>query len=98
MITFHGASEEAVIESAVRFRARLERQLQTKVYAQQQVQVLGPAPAPIVKVNNRYRHRLTLNCKNTRPLRELLAYLIREFTRDRKNRGVSAYADVNAYE
>ena len=32
------------------------------------------------------------------PLRELLAYLIREFTRDRKNRGVSAYADVNAYE
>lgn len=98
MITFHGASEEAVIESAVRFRTRLERQLQTKVYAQQQVQVLGPAPAPVVKVNNRYRHRLTLNCKNTRPLRELLAYLIREFTRDRKNRGVSAYADVNAYE
>lgn len=98
MITFHGEAEQTVIESAVRFRQRLERQLRTEAYRQERVQLLGPAPAPIVRVNNRYRHRLTLNCKNTRPLRELLAYLIREFTRDRKNRGVSAYADVNAYE
>ena len=32
-------------------------------------QVLGPAPAPVVKVNNRYRYRLTVVGQNERTAR-----------------------------
>jgi primosomal protein N' (replication factor Y) len=97
-LTFSGPFEDRVIDGAMRFRQVLEAQLRTPTYCREAVQILGPAPAPIVKINNRFRHRLTLGCKNTRVLRQLLAYLLREFARDRTNKGVTAWADVNAYE
>ena len=62
------------------------------------LRVLGPAPCPVVKVNYHYRHRLTVNCRMTQPLRLLLAHLLRQFFQDRQNKGVSAFVDVNGYE
>ena len=61
----------------------------------QAVQLLGPAPAGVAKVNNRYRYRLTLMCKNTRKVREMVAWLLRRAMEDRENRGVSVSADIN---
>lgn len=58
-------------------------------------QILGPVPAAIAKVNNRYRYRLTVAAQNTRPMRELVAHLVRCAQADRKNRGVSVSADVD---
>ena len=63
-----------------------------------EAQILGPAPAPVARVNYTYRYRLNLSCKNTKPLRSLLAQLLADFARDRQNQGVGAYADVNSYE
>ena len=60
-------------------------------------EILGPAPAPVLKVNNRYRYRLTLTGRNDRPTRELIAHLLRAAHRDRENRGVSVYADLDPY-
>ena len=60
--------------------------------------LLGPAPAPVARVNYTYRYRLTLMCKNSRPLRQLLAWRLRSFFSDKNNRGVSAFADVNPYD
>ena len=34
--------------------------------------ILGPAPASVPKVNNRYRCRMIIKCKNTRRFREML--------------------------
>ena len=31
-------------------------------------------------------------------LRQLLAHLLREFSKDKANRGVSAFVDINGYE
>ena len=57
--------------------------------------MLGPVPAAIAKVNNRYRYRLTLMAQNTRPMRELVAHLVRCAQSDKRNRGVSINADVD---
>ena len=62
------------------------------------VTILGPAPAAVAKVNNRYRYRLTLGCINSRSVRQLLSQLLRTFAGDRANRGVTAFADVNPYD
>ena len=60
--------------------------------------VLGPAPCFVPKINYNYRHRLTLSCKLDKPLRQLLAHLLRQFAQDKDNRGVSAFVDVNGFE
>ena len=60
--------------------------------------MLGPAPEAVARVNNRYRYRLTVGCRNTRPVRQLLSELLRSFARDGGTRGVTAYVDVNPGE
>lgn len=97
-VTFHGREEERVRQTAQSFRAALEAQLHSEYYRDEQVELLGPAPAQVARVNYNYRCHLTLSCRNTRTLRLLLAYQMREFAKDRQNRGVGIYADVNSNE
>ncbi len=97
-LTFHGHMEDLVHRAAQSFRAQLHAQLSAEFYRSEQVQILGPAPAQVARVNYVYRCRLTLSCKNTRSLRQLLSYLMREFAKDKNYRGVGVYLDVNANE
>ena len=60
--------------------------------------LLGPAPCPVMKINYNFRYRLTLRCRMDKNMRQILAYLLRQFLADRANRGVSAFADINGYE
>lgn len=62
-----------------------------------QWQLLGPAPAAVAKINNRYRYRLTLTGPVGKEARALLAHLLRAAYQDKDNRGVSVYVDVNPY-
>ncbi len=97
-LTFHGREEQKVKEGAVYFRNFLMTNLNSEYYRDQKVRILGPAPAQIPRVNFVYRYRLTLLCKNTRVLRQLLSHLMREFQKDKTNRGVGVFADVNGNE
>jgi primosomal protein N' (replication factor Y) len=96
-VTFTGLFENQVIEGAVRFRDTLGQQLQ-RACPQEPVTVLGPAPAAVTKVNNTYRYRLTISCHNTKPLRTLLAALLKDFAKDKRSKGVTAFADCNPYD
>ena len=98
MVTFQGEDETAVLRGAVKFRDSLVSCLAQPQYAAQQAQVLGPAPCPVPKINYHYRYRLTVNCHLDKPLRQLLSWLLAQFGKDKQNRGVSAFADVNGYE
>ncbi|MBQ4564758.1 MAG: primosomal protein N' [Oscillospiraceae bacterium] len=97
-LTFHGLQEELVWQGAQRFRAMLDAQLNSQHYAAEAAQILGPAPAQVARINYHYRCRLTLSCRNTRPLRQLLAHLMRLFLKDKQNKHVGLYADVNSNE
>ncbi|MBQ3216222.1 MAG: primosomal protein N' [Oscillospiraceae bacterium] len=97
-VTFHGAEEEKIWACAWRFRAALSAQLESPFYKDEKVEILGPAPAQIARVNYIYRCRLTLSCKNTRSLRQLLAHLLRQFAKDKENKGIGLYVDVNSDE
>jgi primosomal protein N' (replication factor Y) len=95
-VSFTGLFEADVQQSAARFRQMCEAMLQQSAYRGMHATLLGPAPAAIVKVNNRYCYQLTAACRLEKPMRQMLAYLLREFSRDKKNRGVTAFADVNS--
>ena len=94
VLTASGLDEGAVLRCCVRLRQALEAALAGLGTAWQ---LLGPAPASVAKVNNRYRYRLTLTGTVDRRCRALAAQMIRAAHQDKENRGVSVYADWNPY-
>ena len=98
IITFTGSFEEQVMRAAAHFRDMLLAYLQRKPYCDEHTQLLGPAPAAIAKINYTWRYRLTLSAKNSRRLRQLISFCLCEFAKDKQNRGVNAFADVNSYD
>ena len=96
LVTFSGQEEGQVLRGAAVFRDSLNAWL--RQVPAERCSVLGPAPCVVPKVNYHYRYQLTLRCHMTRPLRQLLAALLRKFSQDKANRGVNAYIDVNGYE
>ena len=87
-----------MLHGAAKLKQSLQFLLQQGEYTNEHCTVLGPAPCPVAKINYNYRYRLTLRCKMSRPLRLLLAHLLRQFSQDRENRGVSAFIDVNGFD
>lgn len=98
VVMFMGINEGQVAVSAKNFREMLEQYLRSEMYAGISASLLGPSPAAISKVNNTYRYRITLHCANQRPVRQLLAHLLQTFAKNKRNKGVSAFVDINAYE
>lgn len=98
LVTFTGQDEGAVLRGAVKFRDSLSSVLKQPAYSMERCTVLGPAPCPVPKINYNFRYRLTLHCRMTKNMRQLLAHLLREFSKDNTNRGVSAFIDINGFE
>ena len=92
-LTVSGADEGQVLRACLTLRDALRPEL-TKLDAE----VLGPAGAPIVKVNNRYRYRLFLVAQNTPTLRKLVSDYLIAFHKHRENRSLDIFADCNAIE
>ena len=97
-VTFTGQEESFVLRGAAVFRDSLNACLRQAAYSAEKCTVLGPAPCVVPKVNYHFRYQLTLRCRMTKPLRQLLAHLLRQFSKDKANRGVSAFIDVNGYD
>ncbi len=93
-----GLEETAVLRVCLRLRDSLSAAMGKAPYRGTAYRLLGPAPAPVAKVNDRYRYRLVLNTKNTRAMRQLVAHLLRRAQSDRQNRGVALYADLDPME
>lgn len=98
LLTFTGQEEAQVLHGAVKLRDSLRACMKQPEYVQQCCTALGPAPCPVPKINYNYRYRLTLRCHMTRELRVLLGHLIRQFSVDKENRGVSVFLDVNGFD
>ena len=95
-ITFAGENEGAVMRGAAMFRDSLDRWLKQNGVGE--FALLGPAPCPIYKINYNFRYRLTLRCCVSRPVRLMLAQLLRLFQQDRQHKGVNAWIDVNGFD
>ena len=97
-VTFVGQEEPRLLRGAAKFRDSLIGCLAQPPYGGTPVTVLGPAPCPVPKINYNHRYRLTLRCRLDKPLRGLVAHLLREFARDGANRGINVFADVNGMD
>lgn len=98
LLTVSGTEEGSVLRAAVAVREQLRRLCATPGMAASEPEVLGPAPAPVLKINNRFRYRCTLVGRNDRATREGIRWLIKEFANDRVNRGLNIFVDCNTME
>ena len=90
-ITASGTVESTVIKCC----SDVCRVLKASTGARCDVRILGPAPLPVVRVNNRYRYRVNICCKADKQLRELVSSVLIRCARSGKYRGVSVFADNN---
>ncbi len=96
--TVSGTEEGVVLRAAAALRERLRTLCAAPPVSASQPEVLGPAPAPVVKLNNRYRYRVLLVGKNDKAARELVSWVLKEFANNRENRGLHIFADCNGLE
>ena len=96
--TLTGSDEARVLRGAAKLAESLRGLLKDPQYGAGNAVVLGPAPCPVPKINYNFRYRLTLRCSLTGAIRNLLGHLLRQFSTDKDNRGVSAFIDINGYD
>lgn len=94
IIGFVGSNEAKVRASSVDFMRRL-RETAQRDYSEQPLRVLNPSPALIGRVNNKYRYKLLIKCRNGKRFREMISQLLIWFSTCREYDGVTAFSDLN---
>ena len=89
-LTISGSTEHHVLRCASEIRNDLMSALRNEPNAR----VIGPAPYAIVRVNNKYRYRVTLMCRESKQIRQILADILCHYNTDNAYKGVSVFADA----
>lgn len=87
-VTISGMTESLVVEAGRFVRDRLEA-----LIGRQKADFLGPTPLNVVKVNNRFRYRVHINCIAGASIRGFIAQAVIECNTDKRFRGVSVFAE-----
>lgn len=93
-ITASGMEEAGVLRCCTAVRAILKERLDSE----KDVMILGPAPLPVVKVNNRFRYRVMVSCPPEKKLRGLVSNIVIYCNTNKDFRGISVFADMNPLE
>ena len=93
-LTAFGEDEIAVMRGCVKLRAALEHYLRDVA----DIRILGPAPAVISRINNKYFYRISVCCAVNRRIRDTVSHVVREYAKDKECRGTHVYADADPYD
>ena len=96
-MTFTGDDENKVALCAKAFFDETVR-LNTTEYKQVKIVVLGPTPAKISKINNSFRYRLAVKCKNSAIVRELITKILKNTSKIKEYKDVNISVDLNPAE
>jgi len=94
-LTISGMEEGAVLRAATELKRAMGSAIGHLVSGHMDVELLGPAPAPVLKVNNRYRYRIFWVGRNDHATREIMSHYIRAFHQKKENRGMNLFVDCN---
>ena len=97
-LRFQGNNQKETAEAANKIGGEIKAILQRWPKRGKEIQILGPAEAPMAKLKNKYRWQILVKSKGT----ELLHYLLKEVENISKNilkkRGVGIIIDVDPYQ
>ncbi len=95
IITVSGGEENDVRRAVGLLRSGLDAAVKKPPYADMGLEVIGPAPAPVVRVNGSYRYRLLLLGENNAQVRGLLSSFMRAFAQRAENRRLHIRVDCD---
>ena len=87
--------DEIIVKNAARETLDILKKYSNSEYKGEKMIVLGPMPARVAKVNEKYRYRLIIKCRNTARFREMISKLLVETGKDSRFSKVTVYADIN---
>ncbi|MBQ4627055.1 MAG: primosomal protein N' [Clostridia bacterium] len=88
-------TDETIVKFAAREALELIRRNADGKYKGEKVIVLGPMPARVARVNNKFRYRLIIKCRNSASFRKMISEIIIAIGKDSRFSTVTAYADIN---
>ena len=91
---FSGLQEQRVRQSARRM-LELLRDAAMREYSNLPMVALDPTPAAVVKVAGKYRYKMLVKARNTKPMRDLVRKLMHTLNSEPMTRGVTVYVDIN---
>ena len=95
VVGFSAPSENMVKTAAGYFFRMFKEKLQEK-YPDEKVIVLGPVAPKLAKINNSFRERLIIKCRNSVHFRNLISECLKAFATNKYySEKVTAYADIN---
>ena len=86
---------ETIVKNAARETLDILKKYANGEFKGEKIIVLGPMPARVAKVNEKFRHRLIIKCRNTARFREMISKLLIETGNDSRFSKVTVYADIN---
>lgn len=93
-IGFAGPDRDLVNKCAFQFFDELVFQSEND-YAEQKIIILGPMAPKVSKVNELYRQRILIKCKNSREFREMINKVLVKIYNDKLFKTINIYADIN---
>ncbi|PKM74236.1 MAG: primosomal protein N' [Firmicutes bacterium HGW-Firmicutes-16] len=91
-ITAVGQNESVVMRCLSAAKRILSKELGNRA----DVRILGPAPLSVVRVNNSFRYRLTIACREDKTVRELISNVIIYCNTNKEFKGVTVFGDLGA--
>ena len=95
IITVSGGEENDVRRAVGLLRSGLDAAVKKPPYDDMGLELIGPAPAPVVRVNGSYRYRLLLLGENNAQVRGLLSSFMRAFAQRAENRRLHIRVDCD---
>ncbi len=92
-VGFSGADQDRT-RAAAEYFWNLLKQALTLSYSDLPIRVMGPVESSVLKVNNQFRYKIILKCRNSKRFREMMSGLLREFGGSKAASGIRYYADM----
>lgn len=96
-VSFIGENENKTAQCAKVFFDYLVELNKTE-YSKEKLIVLGPSQAKIGKINNNYRYRLAIKCKNSKSVRKMLSEILKRIDKIKEYKDISVGIDLNPYD
>ena len=94
VIGFAGAKEIETARAAARFAALLGQQAAKQ--PDLPLRVLGPTPSSIEKINDTYRYKLTIKCRNDRRFRDLVRSVLELYEQEKLPSKATVAVDLHS--
>ena len=94
VVGFAGPKESEVARASARFAALLGRQAAKQ--PDLPLRVLGPTPGSIEKINDSYRYKLTVKCRNDRRFRDLIRETLTLYEQEKRPGKATVVVDLHS--